>query len=41
LGELTAIAHETNPPLTGLVRRGNACLRWLAADLPDLDPSAA
>src|SRR5262249_47580688 len=37
LGELTAtIAHEVNQPLTGLVNSGNACLRWLAADPPDL-----
>ena len=38
LGELTAaIAHEVNQPLTGLVSSGNACLRWLAADSPDLE----
>jgi two-component system sensor kinase FixL len=37
LGELTAaIAHEVNQPLTGLVSSGNACLRWLAGDVPDL-----
>src|SRR5262249_57350280 len=37
LGELPAtIAHEVNQPLTGLVNSGNACLRWLAADPPDL-----
>jgi len=37
LGELSAaIAHEVNQPLTGLVSSGNACLRWLAGDVPDL-----
>ena len=38
LGELTAaIAHEVNQPLTGLVNGGNACLRWLAGEPPDLE----
>jgi signal transduction histidine kinase len=38
LGELTAsIAHEVNQPLTGVVINGNACLRWLAREPPDLD----
>jgi two-component system sensor kinase FixL len=38
LGELTAaIAHEVNQPLTGLVNSGNACLRWLAIEPPELD----
>jgi PAS domain S-box-containing protein len=38
LGELTAaIAHEVNQPLTGLVSSGNACLRWLAGDTPNLE----
>jgi PAS domain S-box-containing protein len=37
LGELTAaIAHEVNQPITGLLSSGNACLRWLAGDPPDL-----
>ena len=37
LGELTAsIAHEVNQPLTGVVTNGNACLRWLANDPPDV-----
>jgi two-component system sensor kinase FixL len=40
LGELTAaIAHEVNQPLTGLVSSGNACLRWLAGDVPNLKAS--
>jgi PAS domain S-box-containing protein len=38
VGELTAaIAHEVNQPLTGLVTSGNACLRWLASDPPNLE----
>jgi PAS domain S-box-containing protein len=38
LGELTAaIAHEVNQPLTGLVNSGNACLRWLAGETPNLE----
>lgn len=38
VGELTAaIAHEVNQPLTGVVSSGNACLRWLAADTPNLE----
>jgi PAS domain S-box-containing protein len=37
-GELAAsIAHELNQPLTGVVTNGNACLRWLAAQPPNLD----
>ncbi|TFV38979.1 sensor histidine kinase [Bradyrhizobium niftali] len=38
LGELTAaIAHEVNQPLTAVVASGNASLRWLAADPPDIE----
>jgi PAS domain S-box-containing protein len=37
LGELAAsIAHEVNQPLSGIVSSGGACLRWLAADPPNL-----
>jgi signal transduction histidine kinase len=37
LGELTAsIAHEVNQPLAAVVINGNACLRWLAAQPPNL-----
>ena len=37
LGELTAsIAHEINQPLAAIVANGNASLRWLAADPPNL-----
>jgi PAS domain S-box-containing protein len=38
LGELTAsIAHEVNQPLAAIVTNGEACLRWLARAVPDLD----
>jgi PAS domain S-box-containing protein len=37
MGELSAsIAHEVNQPLTGIVSNGSACLRWLAADKPEI-----
>jgi PAS domain S-box-containing protein len=38
LNALTAsIAHEVSQPLSGVVSNGNACLRWLAGDAPDLN----
>jgi PAS domain S-box-containing protein len=38
MGELTSsIAHEVNQPLTAIVTSGNACLRWLSNDPPDVD----
>ena len=38
MGELTAsIAHEVNQPLAAVVTNGNACLRWLAREAPDLE----
>ncbi len=38
LGEFTAsIAHEVNQPLAATVINGNACVRWLAAEPPNLD----
>ncbi len=38
MGELVAsIAHEINQPLTGVVTNGDAGLRWLNRDKPDLD----
>jgi C4-dicarboxylate-specific signal transduction histidine kinase len=38
MGELAAsIAHELNQPLAGVVINGNACLRWLATQPPNLD----
>src|SRR5467141_2314844 len=37
MGELAAsIAHEVNQPLAGVVINGNACLRWLAGESPNL-----
>ena len=42
MGELTAsIAHEINQPLAALVTNANACLRWLAAETPNLDEARA
>jgi len=41
-GEISAsIAHEVNQPLTGIVTKANAALRWLAADKPDLEKARA
>ena len=38
LGALTAsIAHEVNQPLTAAITNGSTCVRWLAADPPNLD----
>ncbi len=38
LGELAAsIAHEINQPLAAVATSGNACLRWLTRDPPDLN----
>jgi signal transduction histidine kinase len=38
MGELLAsIAHEINQPLAAVATSGNACLRWLNRDQPDLD----
>jgi PAS domain S-box-containing protein len=37
VGELSAsIAHEINQPLAAVVANGHACLRWLAAQPPNL-----
>ena len=37
LGELTAsIAHEVNQPLAAIVTNGEATLRWLASESPNL-----
>lgn len=37
-GELSAsIAHEVNQPLTGIVTKANAALRWLTGEKPDLE----
>jgi PAS domain S-box-containing protein len=38
IGALTAsLAHEINQPIAAAVANANACLRWLAADAPDLE----
>jgi C4-dicarboxylate-specific signal transduction histidine kinase len=38
IGALTAsLAHEINQPIGAAVANANACLRWLAADAPDLE----
>jgi signal transduction histidine kinase len=38
LGELTAsIVHEVSQPLAGVVSSGNACLRWLQSQPPNLE----
>ena len=38
LGELaSSLAHELNQPLAAVVANGNACLRWLARDEPNLE----
>jgi PAS domain S-box-containing protein len=38
LGEMSAsIAHEVNQPLASIVTNGDACLRWLGRDVPQLD----
>jgi len=38
LGELTAsIAHEVNQPLAGIVSSGNAGVRWLASEPPNIE----
>jgi PAS domain S-box-containing protein len=37
MGEMAAsIAHEVNQPLSGVVINGNACLRWMAGDSPNM-----
>ena len=42
MGEMAAsIAHEVNQPLAAVVTNGNACLRWLAREVPDLDEARA
>jgi PAS domain S-box-containing protein len=42
LGELTAsLAHEVNQPIAAAVTSANSCIRWLAADIPNLDKARA
>jgi PAS domain S-box-containing protein len=42
MGELTAsLAHEVNQPIAAAVTNANACLRWLAGDIPNLEEARA
>jgi NO-binding membrane sensor protein with MHYT domain/signal transduction histidine kinase len=38
MGELTAsLAHEVNQPIAAAVTSANSCIRWLEADVPNLE----
>jgi PAS domain S-box-containing protein len=42
MGELTAsLAHEVNQPIAAAVTNANACLRWLAGEVPSLEEARA
>jgi len=42
MAELTAsLAHEVNQPISAAVTNGDACLRWLAGDTPNLEEARA
>jgi PAS domain S-box-containing protein len=42
MGELTAsLAHEVNQPIGAAVTNASTCLRWLAADTPNLEEARA
>jgi PAS domain S-box-containing protein len=42
MGELTAsLAHEVNQPIAAAVISANTCVRWLAAEVPNLDKARA
>lgn len=42
MGELAAsIAHEVNQPLAAVVTNANACYRWLAREVPDVQQARA
>src|SRR6202007_2866706 len=42
MGEFTAsLAHEVNQPIAAAVTSANSCLRWLAAEAPNLDKARA
>jgi signal transduction histidine kinase len=38
---MSHIAHEVNQPLAAIAANGNACMRWLAADPPNLGEASA
>jgi len=42
MGELTAsLAHEVNQPIAAAVTSADSCMRWLAAEVPNLDKARA
>jgi PAS domain S-box-containing protein len=42
MGEMTAsLAHEVNQPIAAAVTNANTCVRWLAADTPNLEEARA
>jgi PAS domain S-box-containing protein len=42
MGELTAsLAHEVNQPIAAAVTNASTCVRWLAADTPNLEEARA
>ena len=42
MGELTAsLAHEVNQPIAAASTNANTCLRWLAADTPNIEEARA
>jgi PAS domain S-box-containing protein len=42
MGELTvSLAHEVNQPIAAAVTNANTCVRWLAADTPNLEEARA
>ncbi|HEY1484118.1 MAG TPA: ATP-binding protein, partial [Candidatus Acidoferrum sp.] len=42
MGELTAsLAHEVNQPIAAAVTSANSCIRWLGADVPNLEKARA
>jgi PAS domain S-box-containing protein len=42
MGELTAsLAHEVNQPIAAAITNANTCIRWLAADTPNLEEARA
>jgi PAS domain S-box-containing protein len=42
MGELTAsLAHEVNQPIAAAITDANTCLRWIAADTPNIEEARA